>query len=57
MAPAVRGVPTASRRGAEPKVAHKWARCLHNPCPLGGRHRFRAEGRSNGGPQVGKVVT
>ena len=30
------GVPTASERGAESKVAHKWARWLHNPCCLGG---------------------
>ena len=30
------GVPTASERGAESKVAHKWARRLHNPCRLGG---------------------
>ena len=25
------GVPTASERGAQSKVAHKWARWLHNP--------------------------
>ena len=36
------GVPTASERGAESEVAHKWARWLHNPCRLGGPHRFRA---------------
>ena len=35
-------VPTASERGAESKVAHKWARWLHNPCRLGAPHRFRA---------------
>ena len=29
------GVPTASERGAESKVAHKWARWLHNPCHMG----------------------
>ena len=51
------GVPTASERGAESEVAHKWARWLHNPCRLGGPHRFRAGGRIGGGPQVGKVAT
>ena len=30
------GVPTASERGAESEVAHKWARWLHNPCRFGG---------------------
>ena len=57
MTPAAWGVPTASQRGAESKVAHKWARWLHNPCPLGGADRFRAEGRIRIGPQVGKVAT
>ena len=33
------GVPTASKRGAESEVAHKWGRWLHNPCRLGGPHR------------------
>ena len=51
------GVPTASERGAELELAHKWARWLHNPCPLGGPHRFRAGGRMRSGPQVGKVAT
>ena len=51
------GVPTASDRGAELEVAQKWARWLHNPCRLGGRHRFRAGGRIRSGPQVGKVAT
>ena len=55
--PAVSGVPTASERGAESEVAHKWARWLHNPCRLGGPHRFRAGGRIGCGPQVGKVAT
>ena len=44
--PAAWGVPTASKRGVESKVAHKWAKWLHNPCRLGGPHRFRAGGRS-----------
>ena len=55
--PAAWGVPTASERGAESEVAHKWARWLHNPCRLGGPHRLRAGGRIRGGPQVGKVAT
>ena len=55
--PAAWGVPTASERGAESQVAHKWARWLHNPCHLGGPHRFRAGGRIRGGPKVGKVAT
>ena len=37
-------------------VAHKWARWLHNPCRLGGPHRFRAGGKIRSGPQVGKVA-
>ena len=40
--PTAWGVPTASERGAESEVAHKWARWLHNPYRLGGPHRFRA---------------
>ena len=32
--PAAWGVPTASQRGAESEVAHKWAGWLHNPCRL-----------------------
>ena len=55
--PAAWGVPTASERGAESEVAHKWARWLHNPCRLGGPHRFKAGGRIRCGPQVGKVAT
>ena len=51
------GVPTASARGAESEVAHKWARWLHNPCRLWGPHSFRARGRIITGPQVGKVAT
>ena len=39
------GVPTASERGAESEVAHKWAGWLHNPCFQGGAHRFRARGK------------
>ena len=51
------GVPTASERGAESEVAHKWVSWLHNPCRLGGPHRFRAGGRIRGGPQVGQLAT
>ena len=54
--PAASGVPSASQRGAESEVAHKWARWLHNPCRLGGPHRFRAGGTIRSGPQVGKVA-
>ena len=43
--PAASGVPTASERGAESEVAHKWARWLYNPCRLGGPHRFTAGGK------------
>ena len=55
--PAAWGVPTASERGAKAEVAHKWARWLHNPCRLGGPHRFRARGKIRSGPQVGMVAT
>ena len=55
--PAASGIPSASERGAESEVAHKWARWLHNPCRLGGPLRFRAGGRIRSGPQVGKVAT
>ena len=57
MTPSTGGVPTASERGAESEVAHKWARWLHNPCRLRGPNRFRAGGRITSGPQVGKVAT
>ena len=55
--PAAWGVLTASLGGAESQVAHKWARWLHNPCRLGGPHRFRVGGRIRSGPQVSKVAT
>ena len=51
------GFPTASERGAESEMAHKWARWRNNPCRLGGPQRFRAGGKIRGGPQVGKVAT
>ena len=52
--PAAWGVPTASKRGAESEVAHKWARWLHTPCCLAGPNRFKAGGRIIGGPQVAR---
>ena len=55
--PAAWGNPTASERGAKSEVAHKWARWLHNPCHLGGPHRFRAGGKIRSGPRVGNVAT
>ena len=51
-----RGVPTASERGRELKVAHKWAGWLHNPCCLGGPHRLGAGSKITSGPQVGRVA-
>ena len=51
------GIPTASERGAESEVAHKWAKWLHHPCHIEDPHRFRAGGRIRSGPQVGKVAT
>ena len=56
ISPAAWGIPTALERGAESEVARKSARWLHNPCRLGGPHRFRAGGRIRSGPQVGKVA-
>ena len=38
-------------------MAHKWARWLHNPCRLGGPHRFKAGDKMISGPQLGKVGT
>ena len=55
--PAAWGVPTASERGAQSQVAHKWARWLHNPRCLGGPHRFKAGDKIRSGPQVDKVGT
>ena len=57
LSPAVSGIPTASERGAESEVAHKWAKWLPRPCRIGDPHRFRAGGRIRSGPQVGKMVT
>ena len=57
LTPAVSGSPTASERGAESEVAHKWAKWLPHPCRIGEPHRFRARGKIRSGPQVGKVAT
>ena len=57
LTPAVSGIPTASERGAESEVAHKWAKWLPHPCRIGDPHRFRARGRIRSGTQVGKVAT
>ena len=55
--PAVSGIPTASEQGRKSEVAHKWAKWLRHPCPLGDPHRFGAGGKIRSGPQVGKVAT
>ena len=57
LTPAVSGSPTASERGAESEVAHKWANWLPHPCRIGEPHRFRAGGRIRSGPQGGKLAT
>ena len=55
--PAASGIPSASKRGTKSEAAHKWARCLRNPCRLGDPLRFRAGDKIKSGPQVGKVAT
>ena len=57
LTPAVSGIPTASERGANSEVAHKWAKWLPHPCRIGDPHRFRAGGKIRSGPQVGKMAT
>ena len=57
LTPAVSGIPTASKRGAKTKVAHRWAKWLPHPCRIGDPHRFRAGGKIRSGPQAGKVAT
>ena len=49
--------PSASERGTESDVAHKWARWLYNPCRVGEPLRFRAGDQLRSGPLVGKVAT
>ena len=48
------GIPTASERRAQSKVAHKWARWLHNPCRQGNPHRLRAGGTMKNWPTSGQ---
>ena len=55
--PVAWGVPTASKWGAESQVVDKWAMWLHNPCHLGGPHRFKAGGKIRRGAQLRKVAT
>ena len=57
LTPAVSGIPTASERGPESEVAHKWANWLPHPCRIGEPSRFRAGGKIRSGPQVGKLAT
>ena len=45
---------TTSERRAGSEVTHKWARWLHNPCCLGGAHRFRAGGQNQKWPTSGQ---
>ena len=52
--PAAWGVPTASKRGAESEVAHKWARWLYNPCRLGGSPRLQSGGHNHRWPTSGQ---
>ena len=52
-----RGFSALFERRMESEVAQKWASWLHSPCPLGYRHRFRAEGRIRSRLEVGKVAT
>ena len=52
--PAVSGIPTASERGGESQVAHKWAKWLRHPCRLGDPHRFRAGGGDHKWPTSGQ---
>ena len=56
LTPAVSGSPTASERGTESEVAHKWANWLPRPCRIGEPHRLRAGGKIRSGPQVGKLA-
>ena len=54
LTPAVSGIPTASERGAESEVAHKWAKWLPHPCRIGDPHRFRAGGQNHKWPTSGQ---
>ena len=49
--------PTASKQGAQSRVAFKRAGWLYNPCRLGVPYRFKAGGKIRSGPPVGRVAT
>ena len=49
--PAVWGFPNASKRATKVELAHKWARCIHNPCRLGGPQG--PGGQNHGCPKSG----
>ena len=51
---AVCGVLNASQGATKTAMAHKWACCLHNPCPLRGCERFIGEDKIKSGRQVGR---
>ena len=52
--PFAAGVQTASERGAESQVAHKWARWLHNPYRLGGSPPLQSGGQNQRWPTSGQ---
>ena len=49
-----RGSPPLQSAGTKSKVAHKWARWLHQPCRLGDPLRFRAGGQNQKRPINGQ---
>ena len=49
-----RGSPPLQSGVTESEVAHKWAKWLHDPCRLGGPHRFRAGGQNQRWPTSGQ---
>ena len=54
IAPTAWGVPTASQRGAESEVAHKWATWLHNPCRFGRCPSLQSKGQNHRWPISGQ---
>ena len=52
--PAAWGVPSASERGAESQVAHKWARWLYKPLPPGGSPPLQSGGQNQKWPTSGQ---
>ena len=57
--PAAWGVPTASERGPQSEVAHKWARLLRTPYRLGGSPLLQSGGQNQKRPtsQQGGYIT